>query len=165
MNSTKRLYEKPIIEFWSVSELDSIEASMSGGGGGSGTLRLKWADNWVNSGSEGDYSLEIGVVATVVAAIATRNLNFSYQVGSGVAAAIASWFISKSLPVIYYVRRVQHLYLYSGTAVGGYEAWDLVGSAVRTEYYGDASHSNYAGKIEFNNIPAMFSYMLSSLQW
>ena len=162
-NNALATYEKPVISYWPAEELNGIEAKMSGGGGGG--VRLKWADNWVYSGSEGDYSLEIGIVATLVAAIATKNLTFSYQVGAGVAANIAGWFVSKSLPIIYYTQRVQHLYIYAGTMVGGYEAWDLVGSAVRAEYYGDASRSNYAGKIEFNNVPAMFSYMLQRLSW
>lgn len=165
MHSGSRSYEKPAIEHWSAAELDSIEASMSGGGGGGGTLNLKWDDYWVDSGSEGDYSLEISLLSALIAAIACKGLEFGQQLIGASVSAVASWLISNSIPVFYYTRKVQHLYLYSGTAMGGYAVWDLVGSAVQAEYYGDADHNRYAGRVEFNDVPSMFSYMLSSLRW
>jgi hypothetical protein len=163
--TSKLTYEKPELSFWTAEELDAIEATMSGGGGGGTGYRLRWQDKWFIDGSEGDYSLEIGIVAGVVTVIATKNLPFSAQVGAAVASAIAVWFVSRGFPIIYFKRYIQHLHMYVGTTGGGYEVWDLVGTAVRTEYYGNPDFTSFAGAIEFDTVPSMFSYMLSSLRW
>jgi hypothetical protein len=164
--SGKKLYSKPEFKYWSAAELDTIQAQMSGGGGGGGGgLRLKWDDKWIISGSEGDFPLVVGVVAEVIALIASKNLPFSHKVGGVVTTTIANWFISRSFTVIYYIRYVQHLYMYVGTTGSGYEAWDYVGSAVRADYYGNSDFTNYAGAIEFNTVPSAFSYMLPALRW
>lgn len=158
------LYEKPEIEYWPAQELDAIVATMSGGSGGSG-IRLKWDDNWVDSGSENGYALAISAVTTMLCTILTRNLATGEQVAASLVSSIAADIVSAGFATTYYTRRIQHLYMYAGYSAAGVDIWDLVGSAVKADYFSDSSHNNLIGSAEWNNVPSAFSYALSSLSW
>ncbi len=161
MNNYKP-YKKPEVQYWPASKLDSIEATMSGGGGWG--IQLKWEDNWIDYGYEGDYSLVISIVAGVIATVLTKNMGTTAQVSATVTSAIASQIVTNQITAIYYVRRVQHLYMLDGYT-SEQAVWSLIGSAVKTDFYSDESRSNYIDTAEFNNIPTEYAYAISSLRW
>ncbi len=161
MKST-RCYLKPQIQYWPASKLDAIEASMSGGGGVS--IRVKWEDYWTDSGLEGDYSLIVDVVLSVLVSIATKRLSSGKQILAELGVPLATAIVDNNIKPIYYSRSIQHLYMFDGYTSAG-EVWSLLGSAIKTEYYADSAHTEFLGTLEWNNVPSMFAYALASLRW
>lgn len=161
MNSV-RCYSRPQIQYWPASKLNAIEASMSGGGGIS--IKIKWEDYWVDAGSEGDYSFVVDAVVGVLVSIATNKMSTGTQILIELAANLATAIVDNNIKPTYYSRSVQHLYMLDGYTSAG-EVWSLLGSAVKTDYYGDPAHTVFLGTLEWNNVPSMFAYALASLHW
>lgn len=165
--SNKKLYSKPEFKYWSAAELDAIEAQMSGGGGGGGGggLRYKWEDYWTSSGVDGDYEMIIGVIVGTLTLIATRNLRLSWQVAGVVTSVLATSFINDNIEKTWWTNEIQHLYMYDGTTGSGYDAWSMVGTAIRTKFY---KYSDYTGYIDYQvwcDAPASARYMTNTLRW
>lgn len=164
MENNKLPYEKPHFDWWTSSELDAIEATMSGGGGGSGStgFTYAWDTTPIITETDSDIaSLAVSIATGIIVAVITKNGSLTKAIAGSVASAVASYLISKGISVVYYR---SYCYLLRGqpknpnTGVGF-----VAGEVVVTKCYDDQARRNLvSGPSMYSNISSNLAYMETS---
>lgn len=138
------VYEKPTLQYWTATELDAVEASMSSTGSGSG-LRFEWdtsARTSTYSSFFTDYTVEF--IAATIITVVTKNAKYISTKTENVINFIAGVLFGSTIKTAYYTNEEWLLKeqpldpSYSGMGA-------VVGYVDITKVYADEAHKTQTG--------------------
>lgn len=170
-------YEKPEIDIWTSAELDRIEATMSGGSGGGGALRIAVVSapepyQWFRCGTKASNTVldisNINTAASIILSLMFAFVGNPVGVGAGVAIqvanSIAGWYVNNYVDTMYYKSTLYQLDKDAAWNTPMEPIWHPVGNGFHVRFYADSSYTKIVDETLVSDLDSENEHLFSYLQ-